>query len=135
MPANALAGFRSIMLNAAFFILAGAVLLGTALAILHLRTETGAAAPWPLAVLHGLLGIGGLSCLLLVLRGPSTGLDRENGSFEVMSAILIALAASLGIGVLTMHLMKGRRTGTLIAIHAMLAVSGFVVLAAYLFAG
>lgn len=123
------------MLNAAFFALAAAVLLGTALAFLYLRTETGLVAPWPLAALHGLVGIGGFSCLLLALRGPSTGLDQRNGSFEVMSAILFALTALVGVGIFTAHLLKRRRAGTLIAIHAMLAVSGFVVLAAYLFAG
>jgi hypothetical protein len=123
------------MLNAAFFTLATAVLLGTALALLYLRTPTGLPAPWPLATLHGLLGIGGFSCLLLALRGPSTGLDQQNGSFEVMSAILFALAALAGVGIFTTHLLKRRRAGTLIAIHAMLAVSGFVVLLAYLFAG
>ena len=123
------------MLNAAFFILAGAVLLGTALAVWHLRTETGLAVLWPLAALHGVFGISGFSCLLLALRGPSTALSQRNGSFEALSAILFALAASVGAAILTTHLLKRRRAGTLIAIHAMLAVSGFVVLAAYLFAG
>jgi len=123
------------MLNAAFFTLAAAVLLGTALAFLYLRAETGLPVPRLLAILHGLLGIGGFSCLLLALRGPSPGLDPRNGSFEVMSAILFALAALVGVAIFTTHLVERRRAGTLIAIHAMLAVSGFVVLLAYLFAG
>jgi hypothetical protein len=124
-----------IMLNAAFLTLAIAVLLGTALAFLYLRTEAGQRAPWPLAALHGLLGIGGLGCLLLALRGPSAALNQQNGSFEVMSAILFASAALVGVGIFIMHLLKRRRAGALIAIHATLAVSGFVVLLAYLFAG
>jgi hypothetical protein len=123
------------MLNAAFLILTTAVLLGTALAFLYLRTATGLPAPWPLATLHGVLGIGGLSCLLLALRGPSTGLGQRNGSFEEMSAILFALAAFIGVGIFFTHLLKRRRAGMLIAIHAMLAIGGFVVLLAYLFAG
>jgi hypothetical protein len=128
------ATWQAVMLNAAFIILAVAVLLGAALAALYLHTD-GAALPWPLAALHGLLGVGGLSCLVLVLRGPLGNLDRETGSFGMMSAVLLALAALVGVGILARHLLTGRRAGTLIGIHATLAVSGFVVLAAYLFAG
>jgi hypothetical protein len=123
------------MLNAAFIILGAAALLGTALAALHLRTDRGVAPPWPLAALHGLLGIGGLSCLVLVLRGPLGSLGRETDSFGMMSAALLALAALVGVGILARRLLTGRRAGTLIGIHATLAVSGFVILAAYLFAG
>ena len=50
------------MLTTAFVILGIAVLLGSLLAVLYLRTE-GAAAPWPLAALHGLVAIGGSSVL------------------------------------------------------------------------
>ena len=104
------------MLIAAFIVLGCAVLLGTALAVLHLRTQSGPpaswpAVPWPLAALHGLIGIGGLICLLL------------------------ALAALAGGGLLATRLRNRRRPGTLIGVHAALAVSGFVVLAAYLLAG
>lgn len=121
------------MLFAAFIILGSAALLGTALAILHLRVEAGAA-PWPLRVLHGILGIGGLACLVFVLRGPPRGLDEGTASFGMIGAVLITLAALFGVGVLAAHI-KGRRAGTLIGIHATLAVGGIVVLTAYLFAG
>jgi len=48
--------------------------------------------------------------------------------------MLIALAALAGGCILAMHLLKGRRPGTLIGVHATLALTGFVVLAAYLMA-
>jgi hypothetical protein len=128
------------MLIAAFIVLGCAVLLGTALAVLHLRTQSGPpaswpAVPWPLAALHGLIGIGGLICLLLALRGPPRGLDQGTASFRAIGATLIALAALAGGGLLATRLRNRRRTGTLIGVHAALAVSGFVVLAAYLLAG
>jgi hypothetical protein len=119
------------MLIAAFIILGFAVLLGAALAVLH---QTGVAAPWPVAALHGLLGIGGLVCLVLALRGPPRGLDRGTASFGTIGATLIALAALAGGAILITHLRNRHSGGTLIGIHATLAVSGFVMLAAYLFA-
>jgi len=123
-----------VMLIAAFLALSVAVLLGTALAVLYLRSKTAAGAPWALTALHGLLGIGGLTCLVVSLRGPPQGADRGVGSFGAISATLIGLAALAGLGVLLKHLLTRRRAGTLIGLHATLAVSGFVVLAAYLLA-
>jgi hypothetical protein len=122
------------MLIAAFLSLGCAVLLGTALAVFYLPTATDATVPWPLAALHGLCGIGGLVCLLFALQGPPRGLDRGTGSFGSVSATLIAAAALVGVAVLATHLRKRRRAGTLIGLHATLAVTGLVVLAAYLWA-
>jgi len=123
------------MLTAAFLILAIAVLIGTVLAILHARGETAQAVPWALGALHGLIGIGGLGLLLLALRGPPRGLDQGTASFGMIGAVLIALAATVGLAIFRAFRMKrGHRAGTLIGIHATVAVSGFVILAAYVFA-
>lgn len=126
------------MLTAAFAILALAVLLGSALAVLHLRAQTsaaekpsGPAVPWAVGALHGLLGVGGLGCLLLALRGPARGVEQGTASFGAIAATLLALAALAGGAILLTHLRK-RRPGALIGIHATLAIGGFVVLAAYL---
>ncbi len=124
--------FGNVMLTAAFAGLAAAVALGTALAIIHLRGRTAPAIPWPLRTLHALLGIGGLACLLLSLRGPPRGLDQGVASFGAISAGLIAVAALAGLGILFMHVVKKRRAGSLIGLHATLAVAGFVILLAYL---
>jgi len=126
------------MLIAAFMILGFAVLLGSALAVLHLRTQPRAASwpvAWPLGALHGLLGIGGLLCLVLALRGPPRGLAQGTASFGAIAATLFALAALAGGAILAAHLRKRRRAGALIGVHAALAVSGFVILAAYLLVG
>jgi len=134
------------MLIAAFLILGCAVLLGSALAVLYLlaSTATPASAPvswrvswpvsWPVAALHGLVGIGGLICLALALRGPPRGIAEGTASFGAIAATLFALAALAGGGLLAMRLRK-RRPGALIGVHAALAVSGFVILAAYLLVG
>lgn len=122
------------MLIAAFVTLGIAVLLGSLLAVLHLRA--GAAAPaWPLGALHGLLALGGLGGLILALRGPPRGLDQGTGAFGTIAAALIVLAALAGVALLAARLRKRKLPGALIGVHATLAVGGFVILAAYLFAG
>lgn len=122
------------MLIAAFVTLAVAVLLGTTLAVLYLRGPAVPQAPWLLTVVHGLLGIGGLCCLVLALRGPPRGADLGVASFGAIAAALLSLAALAGLGAVLTHRFKRRRAGTLIGLHATLAVSGFVILAAYLLA-
>jgi hypothetical protein len=121
------------MLIAAFIILAGAVSLGSWLALVHLRSEAAVPVAWWLGALHGLIGLGGLGLLALALRGPPRGLEQGTASFGTISATLIVLAALFG-GLILTRRFKHQRTGTLIGIHATLAVSGLVVLAAYVFA-
>lgn len=122
------------MLIAAFIILGVVVLLGTVLAVLRLRTNGSVPPPWPLAALHGFLAISGLCCLALALRGPPRGLDQGTGSFGIIATALVTLAALVGAGLLAAHIRKRRVAGIVIGIHATLAVSGFVILTAYVFA-
>jgi hypothetical protein len=122
------------MLTAAFAVLAAAVLFGAALAVQFVRGGNANAVPWTVAALHGIVGIAGLGCLFLALRGPQRGLDQGTASFGAIAATLLALAALAGFGVLLMRRGKKQRAGTLIGVHATLAISGFVVLAAYLMA-
>jgi len=122
------------MLSAAFAILATAVLLGGALAAPYLRGSTTRAAPRPLAALHGLLAIAGLCVFLVALRGPPRGLDQGTAMFGPIAAALLTLAGLAGLVILYMHRGRNHRAATLVGVHATLAISGFVVLAAYLFA-
>ena len=123
------------MMNASFAILGSAVLLGAVLAVLHLRGEGAAMPAWPLGGLHGLLALAGLGCLLIALGGPPRGLGTGTESFGKISAGLLALAALMGGVILILRLRKRRLPGVLIGLHATLAVSGFVVLAAYILVG
>lgn len=123
------------MLAAAFIVLGLAVLLGAVLAVLHLRSSGAGTPPWSLAALHGLLAIFGLCCLALALRGPPRGVEQGMDSFGLIAAALFTLAAFVAMGLLAAHVRKKRAPGVMIGIHATLAVSGFVILAAYVFAG
>ena len=123
------------MLVTAFVILAVAVSLGSVLAGLHLKTEGRATPPWRLAALHGLLAISGLGCLALALRGPPRGLDQGTASFGTIAAALFTMAALIGGWLFTARVCKRRIAGITIGVHATLAVSGFVILAAYVFTG
>lgn len=125
---------RSVMLNAAFIILAIAVLLGIGLALAHMRAGP-AMPPWPIGVLHGLLALAGVGCLAFALNGPPRGLDQGTASFGTISAALFVLAGLFGGGLLSAR-RRGQRLGTtLIGLHAMLAISGFVIFATYVLAG
>lgn len=121
------------MLNAAFIILAITVLLGIGLALGHM----GAGTPPPklIGAVHGLLALAGVVCLAFALRGPPRGLDQGTASFGMISAAFFVLAALFGGGLLSAR-RRGQRLGTtLIGLHAMLAISGFVIFATYVLAG
>ncbi len=124
----------AVMLSASFAVLAATVLFGSALAVPYLRGGAVRAAPWPVAALHGIIGIGGLGFLVLGLRGPAPGLDQGTAMFGPIAAALLGLATLAGLCILYLHRGRKRRAATLIGVHATLAISGFVVLAAYLFA-
>jgi hypothetical protein len=122
------------MLIAAFVLLGIALLIGTALAVMHMRE--GVMAPhWSGGALHALLAIVGLGCLLLALRGPARGVSQGTASFGAIAAALLVLAAAIGLMLLGTRLGRRRIAGALIGVHATLAVGGFVVLAAYVLAG
>ncbi len=121
------------MLTTAFLLLSLAVLLGSLLAVLDTQGAGTATPLWPLAALHGLAALGGLACLALALRGPVRGLDQGTASFGMLSAWLLAAAALMGLSLLAARLRRRRLPGLLIGLHATLAVTGFVVLAAYFF--
>jgi len=119
------------MLSLSFICLAGAVLLGTLLALPYLR---GASVPpgWLVGV-HATFGVAGLAALTLALRGPPRGLEQGTGSFGAISAALIAAALLAALGMLAGRLRRRRVSATLVGVHATLAVGGFVVLIVYVF--
>lgn len=122
------------MLMAAFVILGIAVALGAGLAVSHLRSEVASSVPWLLGAAHGLLAVAGLCCLLISLRGPPRGLDQGVASFGATGAGFLILAALAGVAIMMVAHRRKRRAGALIAVHATLAVCGFVLVAAYLWA-
>jgi hypothetical protein len=123
------------MLPLSFSLLLIVALLGSALAALHLRSEVAALRWRPLGALHGLLGTAGLVILLLALCGPPRGEAMGVGSFGRIAAGLLVMALVAGLAIVVARLRYHRVPGLMIGIHATLAISGVVVLAAYTLMG
>jgi hypothetical protein len=123
------------MLWLSFTLLLTTALLGTALAALHLRTTSARPPRWLLGGLHGVLGAVGLGLLLLALRGPPRGEAMGVGAFGSIAAVLLAIGLLAGLGILAARLRYSRVPGLMIGIHATIAVSGVVILAAYALMG
>jgi len=104
----------------AILLFALAAVAGLSMAVMHFR---GHSPPRPvLAVFHGLFAASGLVILLVAVIGAHT-----TGAPAVALGLLV-LAALGGFGLLSFHL-KGRRLASgLVVGHAVLAVSGFIVL-------
>ncbi len=135
------------MLNAAFYVLLVAVLVGALLAVMHFsnassRAETTKAEtpptpktlpPWPLAALHALAALGGFGLLLLALQGPPHGVGQGTAAFGSIAATLFVVAALFGGGLWAARMRRRTPNTTLIGLHAMIAITGFVILMAYVF--
>ncbi|HEU4617720.1 MAG TPA: hypothetical protein VFV10_06735 [Gammaproteobacteria bacterium] len=113
------------MLNVAVVAFAVAALGGLYLALHVLR---GKLAPWAVSVLHAALGATGLVTLLLFV------LDGGGGSVALWALGLLFVAALGGFFLATLHLRSKLAPKVIVGVHAVVAVTGFVVLLT-LFAG
>ena len=120
-----------VMLHAALIALLIAVLFGAWLAVLHFDGRPPEHAPWPLALMHAGLALTGFALLAAALRGPAHGADQGMAEFGIMAAGLLAVAALLGGQIFVRFRLRRKSAGALVGIHAALAVSGVVILAAY----
>ncbi len=82
-------------------------------------------------VLHGLIGAAALVALILTLGGPPRGVDMGVGSFGRIAAWLLGTALLMGLGIVAVRLRTRRVPAFVIGIHATIAISGIVMLAAY----
>jgi hypothetical protein len=114
------------LLAAAFYLLTLAVAAGTTLGLLHLR---GSSRP-PLAagLLHAAAGLVGLVLLLPIALGPPRGIAAGAATFGPIAGWLLVGALLTGAVVLLR-----RRSGpnVMMAIHAGIAISGYVMLLAW----
>jgi hypothetical protein len=112
----------------AFWVLTLAVTAGSALALWHMR---GLSRP-PLAagIAHAAIGAVGLGLLLLALGGPPRGVAAGAGSFGAVAAGLFIVALLTGVGLLLL-----RRKGVVMAIHAGIAITGYVIVMAWVALG
>jgi hypothetical protein len=121
------------MLSLAFAILSAAVLLGAVLASMHLRGWRRPA--WAVGATHGVLGLAGLLALWRALGGPPRGVLTGVSAFGSIAAWLAVIALLLGLGVLVAVRRGAPATGLVIAVHATVAVTAYVMLAAYVALG
>lgn len=123
------------MLNAALIALVIAVLFGSWLAVLHFDGRPPERAPWPLALLHAGLALGGFALLAVALQGPPRGADQGTAAFGITAAALLAGAIALGLGIFVRFRLRRKGASALVGLHAALAVGGIVILTAYVLAG
>jgi hypothetical protein len=109
------------------------VLIGAALALTALHNQGGP--PRALASLHGLSALAGYALLLVALQGPARGTATGTQSFGIAAAILLLLAAMIGVASVVIHMRRRRLPGFWAGAHAMVAIAGYVIVAVYLLAG
>lgn len=119
------------MLDAALIVLLVAVLFGSWLAALHFAGRPAAHTPWPLALIHAALALGGFALLAVTLRGPARGADQGTAGFGITAAGLLAAAAVIGALIFVRFRLRKTSANALVGVHAALAVSGIAILAAY----
>ena len=110
------------------------VLLGGALAIQILSRPTRAPSR-VLTWLHGIAALLSYGVLLVALMGPPRGAATGTQSFGLIAALLLLLAAVIGVVSLVLHLFRRRMPGIAIGVHASVAIFGYIILAVYLLAG
>ncbi len=116
------------LVSFAVWTLTVAVAAGTILALWHLRATDGSGQP-PLAagIAHGIVGTAGLAILGFALRGPARGVGAGVGSFGSTAALLFAGAVLTGVATL----LARRRKSIVMAVHAGIAITGYVLLLAW----
>jgi hypothetical protein len=105
--------------------------LGVTLALLYLR---GRRSPI-LGIVHGLAGAGGLGLLVVALQGPRRGDAMGVGSFGAVAAALFGIALALGLIIPLLHRLTRPFAGVVIATHASVAITGFVLFLAWVSIG
>lgn len=101
-----------------------AVLLGMALAVMHVRPGGGRVLA-RVGLLHGGVGALGVAAMLVALRQSVLGALGWD-------AVALLTAALLGGGTYYVLARRGRPPGLLLVLHGALAFIGYVLLAGYL---
>lgn len=104
-----------------------AVALGASLALLYLR---GRRLPI-VGMVHGLVGASGLALLVATLQGPRRGDAMGVGSFGTAGAALFGAALAFGLCIPLSNRWAHRFVGAVIATHAGLAITAFILFLAW----
>jgi hypothetical protein len=120
------------MLSLSCWLVSAAALAGVVVALLDLRATSPAQRPPRAAcVAHGLVGTAGLALLLLALRGRPRGALAGASSFGLQAAVLLSAALLAGIAIAILGRLRSRTARNAIFVHALLAITGYVMLIAY----
>jgi hypothetical protein len=117
------------MLTLALVMMSAAVLWGGILALLHMQATRRI--PRSAGLAHGVAGVAALLVLLFALRGPPRGVLTGVAPFGPLAAVLAAGAAVLGLGVWWLLRRRSGVVGLVIAVHATVAITAYVLLLAY----
>ena len=107
--------------------LTATVALGVTLAVLYLGGRRRSA----LGLIHGLAGAAGLGLLLIALQGPRRGDAMGAESFGMVASVLFGLELAFGPFIPFVNRTSPRAAGIVIATHAGLAVTAFVLFLAW----
>lgn len=95
--------------------------------VMAARIFGGNKAPWPLSILHALLGA---TALILILLNVING----SGGILLASLVVLAIAALGGFFLASFHARDQLPPKGVIVIHALVAVAGFLLLLGAVFA-
>lgn len=122
------------MLSIAFWVLSATVVLGTFLALMHIRSVRSP--PWKIAAAHGVLGSLGIATLIVALSQDSNhGVEYGVSFFGRLAAALASLALFLGLAIIVRKRRSVNGVGLIIGAHATFAITAYVLLLAYLSLG
>jgi len=111
-----------------------AVLLGAAASIWHIRDPaTGSRPPAWLAVTHGALASAGVILLIFALGETPDASASGVAGFDDGAVVLFAVAILAGLAIPALRRWRGRVPGVLVAVHAGIAVTGYVIFLAWAF--
>lgn len=103
--------------------------LGVTLALLYLRGTTPRR---PIVgFIHGAVGVVGFGLLISALQGPRRGDAMGVGSFGIFAAVLFGIALTVAPLIPLLANRSARVAGVIIATHASLAITAFVLFLAW----
>ena len=122
------------MLADSAWLLIAAATIGALLAVVQLQRPARPPIPWYISVVHGLIGAAG-TALMLAAPARAAAAATGAGAFRAIAAVLLLLALAAGLWILRSRITGHRLSFSVVGVHALLAISGVVLLGAYLAAG
>ncbi|HSM96126.1 MAG TPA: hypothetical protein VLT91_08785 [Rhizomicrobium sp.] len=120
------------MLLTAFYFLTAAVLLGSFVALSHIGLMRWRW--WP-GVIHGALGIAGLTLLFFSLGGPPRGAEHGVQSFTTIAAWIAVAGLAVALVYAALQVFAKKRVAWLVGAHVTVAITAYLFLMAFVSLG